>query len=199
MVIRKVMDIPRQYSPDLVDKAECIIVFPPPQSCLCNRRYLRRGSMTCRSGEHFTGPWSAPTMMALEAQHWLSTRRQATDFVLLVMIPVVPALFSSNKVKLGADGSAAAGPKGPPPMHLTDVSLRAEVLSYSRAEPLCGLSLKVRRFARTTTPMNAFMAKKIDQNFSIVFGCCRRSPAAQKMIAYLNQKSENLSDPESLK
>ena len=49
----------------------------------------RRGVMTCRSGKNFRGPWSAPTMMALEGGSFgLQLGGQAMDFVLLLMSPV---------------------------------------------------------------------------------------------------------------
>src|ERR1700745_2481540 len=100
--------------------------------------------MTCRSGEHFTGKWGAPTMIALEGGSFgLQLGGQATDFVLLVMNPRGAKAILNNKVKLGADASAAAGPKGRDAEAATDVTLRSEVLSYSRARGLfAGLSLE---------------------------------------------------------
>ena len=59
-VIKEVMDIPDDIPPDLVDKAECIIVFPSVlKAAFVIGGSYGRGAMTCRSGEHFTGPWSA--------------------------------------------------------------------------------------------------------------------------------------------
>src|SRR5260370_35017038 len=100
--------------------------------------------MICRPRQHFTGPWSAPTMMALEgASVGLQLGGQATDFVLLVMNPRGARSILSSKVKLGADASAAAGPKGRTANASTDATLRAEVLSYSRNRGLfAGLSLE---------------------------------------------------------
>src|SRR5437879_10109395 len=125
-VIKEVMDIPDDIPPDLVDKAECIIVFPSVlKAAFVIGGSYGRGAMTCRSGEHFTGPWSAPTMMALEGGSiGFQLGGQATDFVLLVMNPRGARAILSNKVKLGADASAAAGPKGRTANASTDVSLR---------------------------------------------------------------------------
>jgi lipid-binding SYLF domain-containing protein len=98
--------------------------------------------MVCRTGEHFTGPWGAPTMMALEgASVGFQLGGEATDFVLLVMNPRGARSILSSKVKLGADASAAAGPKGRDAEASTDVTLRAEVLTYSRARGLFLASL----------------------------------------------------------
>src|ERR1700720_295960 len=114
MVIKEVMDIPDDIPQDLVDKAECIIVFPSVlKAAFVVGGSYGRGAMVCRTGEHFTGPWGAPTMMALEGGSFgLQLGGQATDFVLLVMNPRGADSILSSKVKLGAGISAAAGPKG---------------------------------------------------------------------------------------
>ena len=68
---------------------------------------------------------------------------QATDFVLLVMNPKGAQSLLSSKVKLGADASAAAGPKGRTAEGATDVVMNAEILSYSRNKGLfAGVSLE---------------------------------------------------------
>src|SRR5437879_13093171 len=125
-VIKEVMGIPDDIPQDLIDKAECLIVFPSVlKAAFVIGGSYGRGAMTCRTGEHFTGPWSAPTMMALEGGSiGLQLGGQATDFVLLVMNPRGARAILSNKVKLGADASAAAGPKGRTANASTDVSLR---------------------------------------------------------------------------
>src|SRR5207253_9174307 len=103
-----------------------------------------RGAMTCRSGEHFTGKWGAPTMIALEGGSFgFQLGGQATDFVILVMNPRGANAILSSKVKLGADASAAAGPKGRTAAADTDIVMRAEVLSYSHSRGLfAGISLE---------------------------------------------------------
>src|ERR1700739_523404 len=111
MVIKEVMDIPDDIPQDLIHKAECIIVFPSVlKAAFVFGGSYGRGAMTCRTGEHFTGPWSAPTMMALEGGSFgLQLGGQATDFVLLVMNPRGAKAILHSKVKLGADIAAAAG------------------------------------------------------------------------------------------
>src|SRR5208337_1695965 len=134
-VVQEIMDnIPQ----DLIDKADCIIVYPSVvKAAFVFGGSYGRGAMTCRTGENFTGPWSAPTMMALEGGSFgLQIGAQATDFVLLVMNERGAKSLLSSKVKLGADASAAAGPKGRDAEASTDVTMRAEILSYSRARGL---------------------------------------------------------------
>src|SRR2546428_6955790 len=116
-VLKEIMDIPDDIPQELIDKGECIIVFPAViKAAFVFGASYGRGAMTCRTGEHFTGPWSAPTMMALEGGSFgLQLGGHATDFVLLVMNPRGARAILKSKVKLGADASAAAGPQGRPP------------------------------------------------------------------------------------
>ena len=83
-------------------------------------------------------------MMALEgANIGLQLGGTATDFVLLVINPRGADAILSSKVKLGGDASAAAGPKGRTAQADTDITMRAEILSYSRARGLfAGVSLE---------------------------------------------------------
>src|SRR5256884_6185122 len=203
LIVKEVMDIPDNIPEDLIDKAECIIVLPSVlKAAFVIGGSYGRGAMACRSGEHFTGPWSAPTMMALEGGSvGLQLGGQATDFVLLVMNPHGARAILSNKVKLGADASAAAGPKGRTANASTDVTLRSEVLSYSRARGLfAGLSLE----GSTVRPDNGanekIYSKKVDAVAIVRKGAVAVPPPAQELISVLNKKSpKNLSDSASLK
>lgn len=202
-VIKEIMDIPDDIPQDLIDKAECIVVYPSViKAAFVFGASYGRGAMTCRTGEGYTGPWSAPTMMALEGGSFgLQLGGQATDFVLLVMNPRGAHAILKSKVKLGADASAAAGPKGRTAGASTDVTLRAEVLSYSRARGLfAGLSLEGSTVRPDNDANQRVYGKKIEAESIVFKGAVAIPPSAQKMIAYLNQKSpKNLSDPSSLK
>jgi lipid-binding SYLF domain-containing protein len=95
--------------------------------------------MVCRTGQDFTGPWSAPCMFALEGGSFgLQIGGEATDFVLLVMNEKGANSVMSSKVKLGADASAAAGPVGRTTSAETDVAMKAEILSWSRSRGVFG-------------------------------------------------------------
>jgi len=202
-VVKEIMDIPDDIPQDLIDKAECIIVYPSViKAAFVFGGSYGRGAMTCRTGEHYTGPWSAPAMMALEGGSFgLQLGGQATDFVLLVMNPRGAHSILKSKVKLGADASAAAGPKGRTADASTDATLRAEVLSYSRARGLfAGLSLEGSTVRPDNDANERVYGKKVEAEEIIFKGAVAVPPPAQKLIAYLNQKSpKNLSDPNSLK
>jgi SH3 domain-containing YSC84-like protein 1 len=202
-VIKEIMDIPDDIPKDLLDKAECVIVFPSVlKAAFVFGGSYGRGAMMCRSGEHFTGPWGAPTMMALEGGSFgLQLGGQATDFVLLVMNPRGAKAILHSKVKLGADASAAAGPKGRTANASTDATLRAEVLSYSRNRGLfAGLSLEGSSLRPDNNANEKVYNKKVEAEAIVRKGAVAVPPAAQELIGILNKKSpKNLSDPNSLK
>jgi len=202
-VMKEIMDIPDDIPQDLIDKAECVIIYPSVlKAAFVVGGSYGRGAMTCRTGEHYTGPWSAPSMMALEGGSvGLQIGGQATDFVLLVMNPRGARAILKSKVKLGGDASVAAGPKGRTASAESDVTLRAEVLSYSRSRGLfAGISLE----GSTVRPDNDANERVYGGNVSadaIIFkGAVAVPSAAQKLVAFLNLKSpKNTSDPNSLK
>jgi len=137
-VIKEILSVPDDIPQELLDKAECVIVLPSViKFAFVFGGSYGRGVMTCRTGNAFTGPWGAPTMMALEGGSFgFQLGGEATDYVLLVMNPRGADSILSSKVKLGAGVSAAAGPKGRDAIAATDAALRAEVLSYSRSRGL---------------------------------------------------------------
>jgi lipid-binding SYLF domain-containing protein len=192
VVVQEIMDIPDDIPQDLIDKAYCVMIYPSVlKGAFIAGASYGRGAMSCRTGERFNGPWSAPTMMAMEGGSFgLQIGGQATDFVLLVMNERGARAILKNKVKLGADASAAAGPKGRNAEASTDVTLRAEILSYSRARGLfAGISLA----GSTVRPDNRANEKVYHKSVTaedIVFkGAVPVPPSAQKFISYLNKKS----------
>ena len=126
---------------------------------------------------------------------------QATDFVLLVMNPRGAMAILNNKVKLGADMSAAAGPKGRDAEAATDVSLRAEILTYSRARGLfAGISLEGSTLRPDNDANEKLYGKKVAATEIIRKGAVAVPPSGQKLVSLLEKKSpKNHSDPDSLK
>lgn len=191
-VIQEIMDIPDDIPQDLIDKAECIIVYPSVlKGAFIFGGSYGRGAMTCRTGEHFNGPWSAPTMMALEGGSFgFQIGGQATDFVLLVMNERGARSILSSKVKLGVDASAAAGPKGRNAEASTDVTMRAEILSYSRARGLfAGVSLAGSTVRPDNGANQSLYHKDVTAQDIVFKGAVPVPPSAQKFISYLNKKS----------
>lgn len=200
-VLKEILDIPDDIPQDLLDKSECVIVYPSVlKAAFVIGGSYGRGAMTCRTGEHYTGPWSAPSMMALEGGSiGFQIGGQATDFVLLVMNARGAHSILNSKVKLGADASVAAGPKGRTAAAATDVTLRAEVLSYSRSRGLfAGISLEGSTVRPDNDANERVYGKKLEAESIIFKGAVAVPPPAQKMVAYLNRKSpKNLSEASS--
>jgi SH3 domain-containing YSC84-like protein 1 len=143
-VMKEILDAPDSIPQSILDKADCIVILPSVlKFAIGFGGSYGRGVMTCRGGKTFHGVWSAPSMMALEGgSAGLQLGGTATDFVLLLMSPRSATSILSSKVKIGGDASAAAGPVGRTASAETDVALRAEILSYSRARGLfAGISL----------------------------------------------------------
>ncbi len=202
-VMEEILNIPDSIPQDLLDKAECVVVFPSVlKFAIGFGGSYGRGVMTCRSGEHFTGPWGASTMMALEGGSFgLQLGGTATDFVLLIMNPRGAKAILSSKVKLGGEMAAAAGPKGRDAAANTDITMRAEILSYSRARGLfAGVSLEGSTLRPDNGANEKVYGKKVTATQIVREGAVPAPSAAQKLISLLNKHSpKNRSDPESLK
>lgn len=202
-VLKEILDIPDDIPTDLLDKAECVIVIPSVLKFAVGfSGSWGKGSMTCRTGEHFTGPWSAPAMMRLEGGGvGFQLGGQATDFVILVMNPRGAKALLKSKVKLGADAAAAAGPKGRDASAASDVTMRAEMLTYSRSRGLfAGISLEGSTLRQDNSGNERLYGRKISAEQIIRKGAVAVPPSGQEMIGLLNRKSpKNLSDPNSLK
>jgi lipid-binding SYLF domain-containing protein len=143
-VMQEILNVPDDIPQDLIDKARCVVVMPSVlKAAFVVGGSYGRGTMVCRTGKDFTGPWGAPAMYALEGGSFgLQIGGEATDFVFLVMNDRGAGSLLRTKVKLGADASAAAGPKGRSASAETDAYMRAEILSYSRARgAFAGISL----------------------------------------------------------
>jgi lipid-binding SYLF domain-containing protein len=191
-VITEILNIPDDIPADLMDKAECVIVMPSVMKFAIGvGGSYGRGVMTCRSGPEFNGPWSAPTMMALEGGSFgFQLGGQATDFVLLVMNKRGASSILSSQVKLGADAAAAAGPKGRDAAASTDVTMRAEILSYSRSRGLfAGISLEGSTLRPDNDGNERIYGKGIDSKEIVINSKVRPPASAKLLLATLNKKS----------
>jgi len=202
-VFKEIMDIPDGIPKDLLNKAECVIVIPSVVKFAFGvGGDFGRGAITCRTGEHFTGRWSTPALFALEgANIGFQIGGQATDFVLLVMNPKGANSILGSKVKLGADASAAAGPKGRTAAADTDIVMRAEVLSYSRSRGLfAGISLEGSTLRSDGSANKKLYGRSLTAKEIVREGKAGAPAAGSELIALLNRNSpKNESDPVSLK
>ena len=196
-VISEIMNVPDDIPQSVIDKADCVVVLPSVlKAAFVVGASYGRGVMTCRSGKTFHGPWSAPSMMALEgASFGLQLGGQATDFVLLLMSPTSAANILKSKVKIGGDASAAAGPVGRNASAETDASMRAEILSYSRARGLfAGVSLSGSTLRADNDANKALYGKDISASAIVFDKAVPPPPSAALLLHTLNKKSpHNLS------
>src|SRR5215467_8221405 len=201
-VLKEILDIPDNIPQELLDKAECVVVLPSVKKAAIGiGGSYGRGVMICRSGQHYTGPWGAPAMYALEGLNiGLQLGGQATDFVLLVMNPRGAESLLSSKVKLGADASAAAGPKGRTAEGATDIVMNAEILSYSRNKGLfAGVSLEGSTLRSDGSANEKLYGKKLTAKEIIRGGKVGIPASAHELVSLLDKKSPvNKSDPKSL-
>jgi SH3 domain-containing YSC84-like protein 1 len=201
-VMKEILNIPDDIPQDLLDKAECVVVLPSvKKGAFGVGGSYGRGIMVCRGGEHYTGPWGAPALYALEGVSiGFQLGGQATDFVLLVMNPRGARSLLSSKVKLGADASAAAGPKGRTAEGATDIVMNAEILSYSRNKGLfAGISLEGSTLRSDGNANEKLYEKRLTAREIIVEHKVAVPACAKELVSLLNTKSpKNLSDPKSL-
>jgi lipid-binding SYLF domain-containing protein len=144
VVMEEILATPDNIPQDLLEKAECVIVIPSMMTVAMGvGGNFGRGAMVCRAGKLYDGAWGAPAMYTLQGGSvGFQLGAEATDLVLLIMNPRGVGALLNSKVTLGGNASVAAGPKGRAAEASTDVTMRAEILSYSRSRGLfAGVSL----------------------------------------------------------
>ena len=201
--MKEIVHIPDNIPKDLLDRAECVIILPSVKKLAIGiGGSYGRGVMTCRTGAHFTGPWSAPALYALEGGNiGFQLGGQATDFVLLVMNPRGANSLMGSKVKLGADAAAAAGPKGRTAAGATDIVMQAEILSYSRSRGLfAGISLEGSTLRPDNRANEKLYGKKLTAREIVRQGKAGVPPSAKELLSVLAAHSpKNRSEAKSLK
>jgi SH3 domain-containing YSC84-like protein 1 len=202
VVMKEILNIPDNIPQDLLDKAECVIILPSvKKGAFGIGGSYGRGVMICRGGEHYKGAWGPPALYALEGVSiGFQLGGQATDFVLLVMNPKGAESLLYSKVKLGADASAAAGPKGRTAEGATDIVMDAEILSYSRNKGLfAGISLEGSTLRSDGSANERLYGKRLTAKEIIREGKVSIPACAHQLVSLLDTKSPvNKSDPKSL-
>src|SRR5438105_11266775 len=133
-------DIPK----DLLKKAQCVAVVPGLKKAAFGfGGQLGRGAVSCKKNAG-NGPFGPPAMISITGGSFgFQIGGQETDIVMLFMTPDSLKHLLREKVTLGVDASAAAGPKGREASAETNATMRAEILTYSRARgAFAGISLK---------------------------------------------------------
>src|SRR5246500_5198475 len=191
-VLKEILNVPDDIPQDLLDKADCVVVFPSVlKAAFIVGGSYGRGAMSCRRGENFRGPWGAPSMMALEGGSvGFQIGGEATDFVLLVMNESGARGILASKVKIGGDAAVAAGPVGRDASAESDASLRAEILTYSRARGLfAGVSLEGSTIRPDNGDNRRVYGKNIPARDIVLSGKVAVPPAAEQFISTLDART----------
>jgi lipid-binding SYLF domain-containing protein len=202
VVLKEILNIPDDIPQDLLDKAECLIILPSvKKGAFGIGGSYGRGVMVCRGGEHYKGKWGAPALYALEGVSiGFQLGGEATDFVVLIMNPKGAESLLYSKVKLGADASAAAGPKGRTAEGATDIVMNAEILSYSRSKGLfAGVSLEGSTLRSDGGANENLYGRKLTAKEIIREGKVGMPACEHELVSLLDANSPvNKSDPKSL-
>jgi lipid-binding SYLF domain-containing protein len=143
-----------------------------------------RGMATCRT----TTGWSAPAPLTTTGGSvGLQIGGQAVDLIMVVMNDRGMQALLTNKFKLGADASVAAGPVGRHTEGATDWKLRAEVLTYSRARGLfAGISFNGAVIKQDEDATGELYGRQIDFK-TILTGSVQPPQSAEKFLAAVRQ------------
>lgn len=202
VVLEEVLNVPDNIPRDLLEKAECVIVFPSVRKAafIVGGSY-GRGAMLCRTGQDFRGPWGPPAMYALEGGSvGLQIGGEATDLILLVMNKKGADSILDSKVKLGVGASIAAGPKGRDTQASTDAFMNAEILSYSRARGIfAGISLEGSTIRPDDDATRDVYGRKLSARAIVLQDEAATPPAGRRLVNVLQRAVPvNGSDPKSL-
>jgi len=192
IVLKEILDVRDDIPQDLLDKADCVVVFPSVlKAAFIVGGSYGRGAMSCRQGQGFRGRWGAPTMMALEdGSFGFQIGVEATDFVLLIMNERGASGILTSKVKLGADASVAAGPVGRDLSAETDATLRADILSYSRARgAFAGIALEGSTIRPDGGANEQIYGQRIPAKQIVRSGRVAIPAAAQRLVSTLDART----------
>lgn len=195
-VMQEILNVPDDIPQGLLDHARCVVVMPTVlKAAFVFGGAYGRGVMVCRTGKDYTGPWGAPTMMALEGGSFgLQIGGEATDFVFLVMNDSGARSLLKSKVKLGGDASAAAGPVGRTASADTDAFMRAEILTYSRARGVfAGISLEGSTLRPDGDANRNLYGREVSASEIVRESKVAAPPAANTLLERLNTASPHRS------
>jgi lipid-binding SYLF domain-containing protein len=188
-VLSQIMSTPDKGIPqDLLANAHCVVIVPDLKTAafVVGGKY-GKGYVSCRAGE---AGWSAPATVRIEGGSvGFQIGASSTDLIMLVMSERGADKLLSSRFTLGGEGSVAAGPVGRTVTAQTDAQMRAEILSWSRAQGLfAGLALEGATL-RQDLDDNAILYGKRLENRNIVTTGVRAPEAAAKLLALLNRYS----------
>ena len=203
VVLKEILGAPDQGIPqELLDRAECVGVIPSTKKLAIGIGIsYGRGAFVCRKNNG-RGPWGPPAMYGLGGPGiGFQLGGRSADFVLLIMNPRGMQSLLKSKFKLGADMSAAAGPKGRTLEAATDVTMGAEILTYSRSRGLfAGVSLEGNVLKQDDKANRKLYGRKIRASDILMNGNVSTPAAGQRLVQWLRKYSpKNISNVSELR
>jgi len=171
---------------DVLAKADCVVVIPNfKKAGLIIGGSGGRGPMSCRTGNDFSGKWSAPAMFTSSGMSvGLQAGGSSSDFVLLLMDKKVVDAFLNGKTKLGRDASVAAGPGA------TAASVGSDVLTYARTSgAFAGLSLGGATFEPDNSANQRLYDKAVSASQIVSGSAVQATAAGQGFVSLLDSKA----------
>jgi lipid-binding SYLF domain-containing protein len=164
--------------------AECVAVIPGvKKAALGIGGTYGRGAVTCKK-DNGKGAWGPPSMIGISGGSFgIQIGGQSNDVVMLFMTPESIQRLLKDKVTLGADMSAAAGPKGRQLSAETSATMRAEILTYGRSQGVfAGISLKGAVLSPDKDANKAIYKKEVVAKDLLVTGNTAIPEPARKLI-----------------
>jgi SH3 domain-containing YSC84-like protein 1 len=205
-VLGEIMNVPETAPKYILDRADCVIVMPGVKkgsAFIFSAGFggtFGRGAMTCRTGQHFDGPWGAPTMVALEGMSWgMEIGGESIDILIFVMNPDGANSILTTKAKIGGNATAAAGTVGRDVAAESDVALHSALVTFARAKGLFAGAALTGSTLRADGPANTKLyGKKVDAKDVVLHSADTPPAPAKLLLDTLNQQSpKNLSDPKN--
>ena len=168
----------------LLDKAECVAVIPAVKKAAFGfGGQYGRGAVACRK-DHGKGPWGPPSMIGLGGGSFgLQLGGQSYDVVMLFMTPDSVEHLLKDKLTLGGDMAAAAGPKGRAISAETNATMRAEILTYARSRGLfAGISFKGAILSPDKDANRSLYGREIPAKDLLLTGDAAIPEPAQKLV-----------------
>ena len=188
-VLRQMLARPDGIPKDLLEGARCVMVYPNVKKVGVGLGVTYgRGVLTCRTGPHMQGEWSAPAMYTMDiGSLGVQLGTSSTDYVLLIMSQQGADKVLAGGLKLGADATAVAGPTGAKAVGHNDVN--ADILTYSRAKGglFAGTSLGTASMKSDDTANQSIYGKSVDVQQIVRDGAVTTTAAGQPLIDVLEK------------
>jgi SH3 domain-containing YSC84-like protein 1 len=202
-ILGEILNEPEHGMPQyILDRAYCVIMLPGTKrgnGFIFTGGFggtFGRGAMTCRTGDHYDGPWGAPTMVALEGVTWgLAAGGASTDILVTIMNENGANSILTSKAKLGGNVTATAGPVGRDAAAESDAMLKSELLTFARAKGLFAGAELQGSTLRADGPANEkIYGKKINAKDVVLHGADAPPQSAKELLDALTQRSPTRKD-----